>query len=334
MWFANYGILLLLGLLPLVRFLRKKGWGKPATVNYPEAAAAEAAFKGGRRPGSGLREKLRMIIMVLLILAAARPQIIIGIEHYKTSGLDIMLALDISGSMSALDFEPLNRLQAAKSVLREFLARANQDRIGLVAFAAKSYNVCPLTVDYQVLLMLLDHLQIGMTTDGTAIGMALTAAINRLKTSEAKTKIIILLTDGKNNAGQLDPITAAELAAALDIKIYTIGIGREGGAPIIIKDASGEEKLLLDPDGSVHYEEVDEDTLIKIAELTKGKYYRAFDQKRLDLIYESIQDLERTKIKVKNFRSLKDIGYWFLLLACLVFISEIAVSQTIEKRLP
>ncbi len=332
--FAQPWTLLLLLLIPGLVILRQKGWGQPPSVLYPEASAAKAAFQNGRRPGSGPREFIRLALLGVLILAAARPQHKTVAPYYRTSGLDIMLALDISGSMSARDFDPLNRLQAAKAALRRFLAQAHQDRIGMVAFAARAYQVCPLTVDYQTLQLLIDHLQIGMTTDGTAIGLALTSALNRLSHSQAKAKIIILLTDGNNNAGPLDPLTAAEIAAALHIKIYTIGVGREGGAPIMVKDATGAEKVLLDPDGSVHYEELDEATLQAIASMTSGRYFRAEDQRQLDAVYQEIRRLERTALKVKDFRAHKDMGLWFLLLAAALFLAEVIFMFTLDKRLP
>lgn len=335
MWFEQPLLLVGLVIIPGVYYLRRYlGWGKPASIFYPEIPAVKAAFKGGRRPGSGWREIIQLSLMALLILAAARPHVAAPVELRQTSGLDIMLALDISGSMSARDFDELNRLQAAKEVLRQFLARAKQDRIGLVAFAARAYHVCPLTVDYQVLNLLLDHLQIGMTTDGTAIGMAITSAVNRLKESSAKSKVIILLTDGKNNTGQLDPVTAAQLAAALNIKIYTIGIGREGGAPIMVKDVSGEEHLLLDADGSIHFEEVAEAPLMEIASLTGGNYYRANDKKSLIKIYNEIGRLERVKLETKRFTSKQDIGWWFLLAVLLLFLIDQLLGLTTERRLP
>lgn len=329
-----YPWLLLLLLIPAMVMLRRRSWGQPPTLLYPEAAAAKAAFRGGRRPGSGPREWSRLLLLAVLILAAARPQQKAAVAYYQTSGLDIMLALDISGSMSARDFDPLNRLQAAKAALRRFLSEARQDRIGMVAFAARAYQVCPLTVDYQVLNLLMDHLQIGMTTDGTAIGMALTSAINRLRNTRAKSKVIILLTDGNNNAGSLDPLTAAEIAAALHIKIYTIGVGREGGAPIMVKDATGAEKVLLNPDGSVHYEELDETTLQKIAAMTGGAYYRAENQDKLASIYQEISSLERTALQAKNFRAHKDIGFWFLIVAAALFVADVALMLTLDKRFP
>lgn len=325
---------LLLALIPLVVFLRKRGIGKPASILYPETQSVKDVFRGGRRPGSGIREILRLIVIGLLVMAAARPQLIQNIQRTTTSGLDIMLALDISGSMSARDFEPLNRLQAAKAELRRFLTKESNNRLGLVAFAAQAFMVCPLTLDYQVVMTLLDHLEMGMTSDGTAIGMAIATCASRLKHSEAISKVIILLTDGKNNAGKVDPLTAAEIARALGIRIYTIGMGQPGGAPILVKNASGGETMLLNPDGSVHMEDVDEGTLEKIAAATGGSYFRATDKDKLREIYSEIGQLEHSRVSSKRYTAKRDIGHVFIFLALLVMVMELLAVRALERRLP
>ncbi|MCD4812716.1 VWA domain-containing protein [bacterium] len=326
--------LILLALIPLVVFLRKRGIGKPASILYPETQAVKDVFRGGRRPGSGMRETLRLIVVGMLVFAAARPQLVQNVQRITTSGLDIMLALDISGSMSARDFEPMNRLQAAKAELRRFLTKESNNRLGLVAFAAQAFTVCPLTLDYQVVLTLLEHLQIGMTSDGTAIGMAIAACASRLKQSEAVSKVIILLTDGRNNAGRVDPLTAAEIARALDIRIYTIGMGQPGGAPIVVKKATGGETMLLNPDGSVHMEEVDEETLEKIAAATGGKYFRATDKNKLREIYTEIGRMEYSRVSSKRYTAKRDIGHIFIFLALLFMMMELLVIRTMESKLP
>lgn len=182
--------------------------------------------------------------------------------------------------------------------------------------------------------MLLDHLQIGMTADGTAIGMAIATGTNRLKDSEARAKVIVLLTDGRNNAGRIDPLTAAEMAAALDIRIYTIGMGEPGGAPILVKNAAGEESVLLDDDGSVHLEEVDEKTLQQIADLTGGQYFRATDKNKLKAIYTEIRNLEQSRLTSKKYTTRKDIGQFFILLAILVFLAELGATRFLQPRIP
>lgn len=326
----------LLGLLaiPMTLWLRARGWGRPAAVRFPEAASVAAAFGGGRRPGTGWREGLRLAAILVLVLAAAKPTWEVTARSLVSSGLDIMLAVDMSGSMSARDFEPLDRLEAAKQVLREFIASQRNNRMGLVAFAARAYTVCPLTLDDTVLLGLLDHLKIGMTADGTAIGMAIAAALNRLKSSTARAKAIILLTDGRNNAGTLDPETAAHLAAALGVRLYTIGMGRPGGGSIYVKDPVRGETVLLNEDGSVHQERLDEDMLRRLAAATSGKYFRATDQKSLQSIYAEIGALERTRLRSKTFRTREDVGHYLLWLAVLLVLLERVLVHTIERRVP
>jgi Ca-activated chloride channel family protein len=277
---------------------------------------------------------LRIVVAALLIMAAARPRWVQTETPVRASGLDILLALDMSGSMSARDFPPLNRLQAAKAVLREFVTAEHSNRLGLVAFAARAYMVCPLTLDYQVLLDLLDHLEIGMTTDGTAIGMAIAAGLNRLKNSDAQSKVMILLTDGRNNAGSLDPVTAAQMAAALGVRIYTVGMGRPGGGAIVVQDSMRGESVLLNPNGSVHTEDLDESVLEKLAAVASGKYFRATDKTKLKAIYREIGALERTRLQAKTFQRKEDVGQHLMLAALLLLGLEWLASMTWERRLP
>jgi len=327
-------LLLLLAVIPLAVYWRRRGLGKPPSLIYPEVASVKGAFHGGRRPGSGWKERLRLAAAALLIVAAAGPQVQQDVHHLSAVGLDLILLLDTSGSMSARDFEPLNRLQAAKAVLREFIAQERNNRLGLIAFAARAFTVCPLTLDYPVLLTLLNHLEVGMTADGTAIGMAIAAGLNRLKNSEAPSKAIILLTDGRNNAGNLDPITAADMAAALGIRIYTIGMGEPGGGSIMVKDAQRGETVLLDADGSVHMESLDENSLREISNRTGAKYFRATDKDKLKQIYSEIRQLENRRLESKGFRTNHDIGQPVILLALLLFMAEIIMAQTLERRIP
>jgi Ca-activated chloride channel family protein len=327
-------ILLGILLLPLIPWLRSRGWGKPPVVFYPEARSVQSAFRGGRLPGAGWTLWLRLGVMLFLLLAAARPCWVKPEQPLRSSGLDILLALDMSGSMSSRDFEPLNRLQAAKAVLREFITAEHDNRLGLVAFAARAYTVCPLTLDYQVLLELLDHLEIGMTTDGTAIGMALAACLNRLKNSQAQSKVIILLTDGRNNSGSLDPVTAAQMAAALGVRIYTVGMGRPGGGAIVIPNAVHGDQVLLNSDGSVHMEELDEAMLQKLSALSAGRYFRATDKDKLKTIYREISTLEKSRLQSKTFRRKEDFGQYFILAALLLLGLEWLAGMTWEKRTP
>ena len=217
--------------------------------------------------------------------------------------------------MRAEDFKPRNRLQAAKQVIRDFIKNRKNDRLGLVVFASQSYTQCPLTLDYGVLLEFLNQVKIGMIEDGTAIGMAIANCVNRLRESAAKSKVIILLTDGENNAGEIDPITAAKAAAAMKVKIYTIGAGRRGGAPIPFYHPLFGKMYYKNPDGSLYLTKIDEETLKQIAQLTGGKYYRATNTEKLREIYEEIGQLEKTKIKTKEYMSYDEKFSIFVFLA-------------------
>jgi len=271
---------------------------------------------------------LRTLVLLLLVVGIARPQT--GRSEFKThtEGIDIMLVLDASGSMQAQDFKPKDRLFVAKEVVKEFIAGRKHDRIGLVAFAAQAITQCPLTLDYPVLNTLVDEVDIGMLEDGTAIGVALATAVNRLKNSEAKSRIAILLTDGQNNAGAIDPTTAAKVAASLGIKVYTVGVGTKGRAPMPVDDPVFGRRLV-----SVEVD-LDEDTLINIARLTKGRYFRATNREELHKIYQEIDELERTKIESETWVSYTDRFHWFILPALGIFMVELALGQTILRELP
>jgi len=294
---------------------------------------SDTSILGGIRPSLRVRYRhlpmvLRMLSIFILILALARPQAGQKEEEIITEGIDIMLALDISGSMKAEDFKPQNRLGAAKEVIEEFIKSRKNDRIGLVVFARYSFTQCPLTLDYGVLLDLLEKIEIGMIEDGTAIGSGIANAVNRLRASDAKSKIIILLTDGINNAGKIDPLTAAKAASALGIKIYTIGAGRPGGALYPVEDPIfGKRYVHMDT-------EIDEGLLKRIAEQTGGMYFRAKDERGLKEIYETIGKLEKTKIETKEYANYSELCGGFLLSGFIIFMLEIVLSNTIFRRLP
>lgn len=270
----------------------------------------------------------RFLVIVLMIFALARPQSSHSREQITSEGIDILLILDISGSMRAEDFKPDNRLHAAKAVIHDFLDNRKNDRIGLVVFAGESFTQCPLTLDYRVLGDLLLNVEIGMLEDGTAIGDALANATNRLRHSTAKSKIAILLTDGENNAGTVDPLTAAQAAKALNIKVYTIGMGKEEGAFIPYHD----------PIFGLQYSRtrtyVDEETLKQIAEITEGRYFRATDNRKLSEIYEEINQLETTKIEVTEYVRYKELAAYPLLLATLLLTVEIILANTRLRKIP
>ena len=274
----------------------------------------------------------RFIVLALLIVTLARPQLSQSREHKFTEGIDILLVLDISESMRAEDFEGSNRIQTAKSVvnamLEKRLTHRQNDRIGLVVFAGESFTLCPLTSDYSVLVELLRDVEIGQLEDGTAIGDALATATHRLRTSASKTKIVILLTDGENNAGRIEPGTAASFAASFEIKVYTIGMGKEGGARIPYADTTFGKR----------YREVltylDEDTLKQIANITGGRYFRATDTQSLKQIYAEIDRFEKTKFETINVVADKELMAYFLIPAVLLLGTEILLSNTILRKIP
>lgn len=271
---------------------------------------------------------LRFIVLALLIVTLARPQLSQSREHQLANGIDILLVLDISESMRAEDFEGANRIQTAKLVIKDFLAHRANDRIGLVVFAGESFTLCPLTLDYQVLAELLSDIEIGQLEDGTAIGDALATATQRLRASESKTKIAILLTDGENNAGSINPGAAASLAESFGIKVYTIGMGKEGGARIPYADMTFGKR----------YREVltylDEDTLKQIAQTTGGRYFRAIDTQSLKQIYAEIDRFEKTEFKTVNTVVHKELATYFLIPAVLLLGIEILLSNTVLRKIP
>lgn len=264
---------------------------------------------------------LVMVAFLLLVTALARPQLVNTERVINSEGVDIVLTLDISGSMRATDLNP-NRLAAARDVARDFVAGREADRIGLVVFAGEAYTQVPLTLDYQMLKDMIKTTTFDDQNPGTAIGMALAASINRLRESEAKTRIIILLTDGRNNQGSIDPVTAADLALSLGIRVYTVGVGRLGQAEIPVTDQFGRTVMVKQE------VDVDDETLTKVATLTGGKYYRATDNTSLRNIYTEIGQLEKTKIEVKTFNQYEDVYWWFLLPALLLLFADWGLTQT------
>ncbi len=269
---------------------------------------------------------LKLIAAALIIIALARPQSSSEWEESTTEGIDIVLTMDISSSMLAEDLKP-NRLEASKNVAMDFISKRINDRVGLVIFAGESFTQCPLTTDHNVLTNLFKDVKSGMITDGTAIGMGLATAVNRLKDSEAKSKVIILLTDGVNTSGMVPPLTAAEIAEKFNIRVYTIGVGTEGFAPYPFQTAFG-----------IQYREVevkiDEKTLQDIASLTDGKYFRATNNNSLKEVYKDIDSLEKSKIEVTEFHKLKEEFRVFALWALgLLFISFI-LKITYLKQVP
>jgi Ca-activated chloride channel homolog len=280
-----------------------------------------------------LRERLRHLPAVLrlfalsvLIVALARPQLTSQGENVYTEGIDIALLLDISGSMLAEDFQP-NRIQAAKEVAQSFVEGRTNDRIGLVIFAGQSFTQCPMTLDYRVLRTMLKQVRPGMVEDGTAIGMAIAQGVNRLKDSKAKSKVMILLTDGVNNRGEVDPLTAANIAQTFGIRIYTVGVGTVGEAPYPVQTPFGIRYQNIPVD-------VDEKTLKAIAEITGGNFYRATNNRTLKEIYAEIDKLEKTRIEVKSYRSYTDMFSSWAWIGLIALLVEMGVSGLVLRKLP
>ncbi|MDP2039131.1 MAG: VWA domain-containing protein [Ignavibacteria bacterium] len=269
---------------------------------------------------------LRLLALTFLIIAAARPQSFSSGENFYTEGIDIAMVLDISGSMLAEDFKP-NRLEAAKKVIDEFIKGRTVDKIGLVIFSGESFTQCPLTIDYSVLRNLLKDIQMGMIEDGTAIGNAIANGVNRLKDSKAKSKVMILLTDGVNNAGHIDPLTAAQIAQKFGIRIYAIGVGTMGQAPYPFQTPFGIRYQMVPV-------EIDENILKQIASTTGGKYFRATNNRKLAQIYDEIDHLEKTRVEVTSYRHARELYFGWALAGLLLLFIEVGLSKTYLKRLP
>jgi len=328
MRFVHPDILWFLILLPLLAFIKGRRGPSPALV-FSTTAIASALSRGRRtRPGQIL-SAIRLLTIGLLIVALARPQLGNTTTEIKASGIDIMLAVDVSGSMQAMDFtlhgNPVDRLDVVKSVVDQFIDARPNDRIGLIAFAGRPYLVSPLTLDHDWLRNRLDSLSIGMIEDGTAIGSAIGAGVNRLRDEHAKSRIMILLTDGMSNAGKVPPLIAAEAAEALKIKIYTIGAGTRGEAPMPIVDSFGHKRLVR------ARVDIDEDTLTKVAQMTGARYFRATDTQSLKEIYNEINKMETTTRTIKNFEHYRELFPFPVLAALLLFSIELLREN---KRLP
>jgi Ca-activated chloride channel family protein len=269
---------------------------------------------------------LRLLTIIMLIIVIARPQITNAVSNKTTQGIDIMLAIDVSGSMLAKDLTP-NRIEAAKSVAAEFINSRPDDNIGFVIFASQAFTQSPLTTNHAALLNLLKTVNFGEVDDGTAIGVGLATAINRLKNSQAKSKVIILLTDGSNNTGDIAPLTAAEIAKTYGIRVYTIGVGSRGMAPMPVQTPFGLQYQNMPVD-------IDEGTLQQIATMTNGQYFRATDTEKLHQIYHDIDQLEKNKLQVKEYYRNTDDYTIFALLALLLLASELILRYTVLRKIP
>jgi len=329
--FAHPWVLFLLLVIPLLAWLKGK-FGGTAGVTFSNTSMLAKIGNRRRSRAGAFLATLTYLALALFIVALARPQFGRVTTRVQATGVDIMLVLDVSRSMLAEDFtignRRANRIDAVKLVTEQFIRERPNDRIGLVAFAGRPYLVSPLTLDHDWLIRNLERLRIGLVEDGTAIGSAIASAANRLKDKEAKTKLIVLLTDGDNNAGKVQPLTAAEAAKALGIRIYTIGAGTEGEAPFPLTNQFGRtvyRNVLV---------KFDEKTLQEIATMTRGQYFRATDTNSLRTIFGEIDKLEKSKVEVEKTAQYRDLFMWFLIpgLACLAL--EILLSQTVWRRLP
>jgi len=324
-------VLLLLLLVPALAYLRGK-FGGTAGITFSSTEALQRLGHRRRSRAGAILAGLSYLALAAFLVALARPQLGREITRVQASGVDIMLLLDVSRSMLAEDFSigasRANRLEVTKKVTEQFIRKRPNDRIGIIAFAGRPYLVSPLTLDHDWLIQNLDRLQIGLVEDGTAIGSAIASAANRLKDKEAKTKLIVLLTDGDNNAGKVMPLTAAEAAKALGIRIYTVGAGTQGEAPF----------PFTDPFGRTVYQNVrvefKEDTIRAIAEITNGIAYRATDTRELEKIFGEIDKLEKTKVEVEKIAQYRDLFPWFVGTGLAMLGLEVLLSQTLWRRLP
>ncbi len=333
MTFAHPYFLLLLLLLPLLGWLKGKQ-GRPPAFVYSSVQLVRGILNVTRTRSGAFLAALRWLILALLIIALAQPRLTSSETKITASGIDIAVALDMSGSMASEDFEVggerLSRLAMAKEVLKKFIDKRPSDRIGIVAFATQAYIASPLTLDHDFLLENLERLQLGTIDDSrTAIGSALSTAINRLRELKSKSKIVILMTDGQNNAGKIAPLTVAEAAKELGVKVYTIGVGTRGMAP----DAAGTWN-----GRKVGYQmqpvDIDEDTLQKIADMTGGKYYRADNSERFQAIYAQIDKLEKTEAQVKKFSHYDELFGWVITPGLGLLMLEVLLRHTIWRKLP
>jgi Ca-activated chloride channel family protein len=329
--FVHPEFLLLLLVLPLLAIWKGR-WGSPVALRLPSTDDAVLVGARPRTKIGGFLAFLGLLSLALLIVAFARPRYGKGSTDVEASGIDIVLTLDVSGSMEALDFElegkPVNRLEVVKNVVAKFIGQRPNDKLGMVAFAGRPYLVSPLTLDHEFLGKRLAGVKMGQVEDGTAIGSAIASAVSHLKDSTAKSRIIILLTDGVNNAGAVNPLTAAEAAKALGIKVYTIGAGIRGDAPVPVQDAFGHTHL------QTMKVEIDEEMLREVANATGGQAFRATDTDSLGKIYDSINQLEKTTRKLKKYQQYDELYLYFLLPGLLLLLLELILVQTRFRRLP
>jgi Ca-activated chloride channel family protein len=325
--FEDLWVLGLLAAIPLLYWLRARWAGRSGAIRF---SAVDAVRESGGGSGHWLPrvpDLLRALALVAIVVALARPQTGITSESILTEGIDIVMVMDVSSSMLAEDLEP-NRLEAAKAVAADFVAGRRSDRIGLVAFAGAAFTQAPLTLDYGVIQSLMGELEVGIIEDGTAVGMGLATAVKRLQASEAESQVVILLTDGRSNRGEIGPATAAQLAQALGVRVYTIGVGTQGTARVPVNDPTfGRRYATMRVD-------IDEPTLREIAEQTGGRYFRALDNEGLAAIYREIDELETTEVEIEHYTQYAERFPLVLALGLILLTLEAGLSQTVLRRLP
>ena len=326
--FEDPWLLLILLSLPIL-ILREKTIA--SVIGYSSLASLKAVSQHHSKIKSVVPIILRFIAITLFIIAFARPQ-----EGHKrteilSQGVDIVLAIDTSGSMQALDFKKnetqVTRLSVVKDVVAEFVKNREMDRIGMVVFGANAFTQCPLTLDQNILLSFLNKLKIGMAGDATAIGAAIGISARRLKDLKSKSKVIILLTDGRNNSGAISPLQAAEIAKSLGIKVYTIGVGKRGKAPFLVDSIFGKRLIYQNVD-------IDEEVLKEISKMTDAKYFRATDLKSLKDIYKQIDLLEKSEVKSIDHSDHKELFHYFLIPGLILLLTEIILSNSFLRKLP
>ncbi|HKW30313.1 MAG TPA: VWA domain-containing protein [Verrucomicrobiae bacterium] len=334
MTFAHPYLLLLLLLLPLLAWLKGRR-GQPPAFLYSSVRLVEGLTRVRRSRAGAFLAALRWLVLALFIIALAQPRLMKSQTTVKASGIDIMVAFDMSGSMVSEDFvvngRRVNRFNMARSILEGFIDKRPDDRIGLVLFATQAYIGTPLTLDHDFLIEDLDRLSIGaINPNATAIGDGLTTALNQLRAVQAKSKIVILMTDGQNNSGDVDPLTAAQAARALGVKVYTIGVSKNGIAPMPVgkNPFTGETIYRNEP------VDVDETTLKQIAEITNGQYYRADTAERFQQIYAEINKLEKTEEVINKFTEYRELFPWAVACGLVLLILEITLGETVFRKLP
>ncbi|RMF94090.1 MAG: VWA domain-containing protein [Candidatus Schekmanbacteria bacterium] len=321
---------LLLLLIPIMYWFGRL-WDKKPRITVPSVEILKEKEVNPYFIPKNMKFILRSLVLIFLIISASGPQIGRYVKETTTKGIDIILAIDTSRSMNAMDFSiggsKVTRLEAVKRVVRDFVEERNGDRIGMVVFGEEAFTQCPLTIDYGMLLYYLEKLKVGIAGDATSIGTAIALAVKKLKDSQSQSKVIILLTDGRNNSGRTTPLMAAEIASLFGIRVYTIGVGGKGKAPFLIDDLGGKTLVFREVD-------LDEDTLKKISGITNAVYFNAKKTAMLSDVFKEINSIEKVDIKVKKYFNGREIYHYFLLCALVLFLVEIILMNTLFKEIP